>query len=182
MGTEATRDGAEAHEFVASRPELNSFDSPLGIVRDIGVRRSLACPAEECWVLNTDADSVVPPDWITAHLRLAEQGAHTVAGDVRIDHWDEESIRERYRQVVRGSRERIYGANLGLRGDVYLAVGGFGPLSTGEDQHLWDRVKLAGYQTVTTACAPVVTSSRTRGRARGGLADLLAGLRDQQSA
>lgn len=82
----------------------------------------------------------------------------------------------------RGSRERIYGANLGLRGDVYLAVGGFGPLSAGEDRHLWDRVKLAGYRAVTTAAAPVVTSSRTRGRARGGLADLLAGLRDQRSA
>jgi GT2 family glycosyltransferase len=144
----------------------------------------LTFPAGECWVLNTDADSVVPPDWITAHLRLAERGAHAVAGDVRIAGWDDhdELIRSRYRQLVGGSRERIYGANLGLRGDVYLAVGGFGPLSTGEDQHLWDRVKLVGYQTVTTASARVVTSSRTRGRARGGLADLLAGLRDQQSA
>jgi acetate kinase len=34
-----------------------------------------------------------------------------------------------------GRGERVYGANLGVRGDVYLAVGGFGPLSTSEDQH-----------------------------------------------
>ncbi|ALG12120.1 glycosyltransferase [Kibdelosporangium phytohabitans] len=156
----------------------------LGTVRDIGVRQSLSTPADECWILNTDADSVVPPDWIVTHLRLAERGAHAVAGDVRIEDWHnlDGSVRARYREVIRGNRERVYGANLGIRGDVYLAVGGFGPLSTGEDQHLWDRVKLAGYQTVATERAPVVTSARTRGRARGGLADLLAGLQAQQSA
>ncbi|MET0234492.1 MAG: glycosyltransferase [Kibdelosporangium sp.] len=180
------QDGTEAIARSMTDVVMNSSDSPLGGVRDIGVRRTLTFPADECWVLNTDADSVVPPDWITTHLRLAERGAHAVAGDVRLAGWDDrdddrdESIRARYRQLVRGNRERIYGANLGLRGDVYLAVGGFGQLSTGEDQHLWDRVGLAGYRAVTTASAPVMTSSRTRGRARGGLADLLAGLRDQQ--
>ncbi|MET0135593.1 MAG: glycosyltransferase, partial [Kibdelosporangium sp.] len=146
---------------------VDSLDGPLGGVRDIGVRRSLTYPADECWVLNTDADSVVPPDWIATHLRFAERGAHAVAGDVRLAGWDDydESFRTTYRQLVRGSRERIYGANLGLRGDVYLAVGGFELLPTGEDQRLWDRVKLAGCRTVNTARAPVVTSSRTRGRA-----------------
>lgn len=161
---------------------VNPADRPLGTVRDLGVRRSLTLPAEQCWVLNTDADSLVAPDWIATHLALADRGAHAVAGDVRIADWGDhdEQTRSRYRTLVRGRRERIYGANLGVRGDAYLAVGGFGPLSTGEDQHLWDRLKLAAFRTVTTPLAPVTTSSRLRGRASGGLADLLAGLREQR--
>ena len=62
---------------------LDCSGRTLGGVRDAGVRRSLTVPAEHCWVLNTDADSVVPPDWITTHLRLAQAGAHAVAGNVR---------------------------------------------------------------------------------------------------
>ncbi len=103
------------------------------------------------------------------HPPAAGQGAHAVAGDVRLD--DDQAV------LPQGRHERVHGANLGLRGDVYLAVGGFGPLSTGEDQYLWDRVKLAGFLAVTTPRAPVTTSSRLRGRASGGLADLLAALR-----
>lgn len=160
---------------------VNRFDHPLGTVRDLGVRQSLTWPAQECWVLNTDADSVLVPDTIATHLQLADQGAHAVAGDVRVD-WDDddEQVRFKYEALVRTRRERVYGANLGVRGDVYLAVGGFWPLSTGEDQHLWDRVKLAGFRAVTTAQAPVTTSSRWQGRADGGLADLLADLREAQ--
>lgn len=161
---------------------VNRFDHPLGTVRDLGVRRSLTWPAEECWVLNTDADSVLAPDTIATHLQLANQGAHAVAGDVRVDWDDDEQVRFKYQDLARTHRERVYGANLGVRGDVYLAVGGFAPLSTGEDQHLWDRVKLAGFRAVTTVQAPVTTSSRWRGRARGGLADLLAGLREGRPA
>jgi glycosyltransferase involved in cell wall biosynthesis len=156
-------------------------DRPLGIVRDLGVRRSLTFPAEECWILNTDADSVVPPDWVAAHLDLADRGAHAVAGDVRID-WNDDQLRSRYRASRWSRGERIYGANLGVRGDVYLAVGGFGALSSGEDRLLWDRVKSAGYRAVTTARAPVTTSSREQGRATGGLADLLAELHRPRTA
>jgi cellulose synthase/poly-beta-1,6-N-acetylglucosamine synthase-like glycosyltransferase len=147
---------------------VNRLDYPLGTVRDLGVRRSLTWPAKECWVLNTDADSRLDPATIATHLRLADRGAHAVAGDVCLD--DDQVV------LPKGRHERVYGANLGVRGDVYLAVGGFGPLSTGEDQHLWDRVKLAGFRAVTTPHAPVTTSSRLRGRASGGLADLLAAL------
>ncbi|MFI9387712.1 glycosyltransferase [Kutzneria sp. NPDC052558] len=161
---------------------VNRLDRPLGTVRDLGVRRSLTWPAEECWVLNTDADSALDPDTITAHLRLANRGAHAVAGAVRIDWAGDERLRARYEALTPDGRDRVYGANLGVRGDVYLAVGGFGPLSTSEDRHLWDRVKLAGFRAVTTPHAPVTTSSRLRGRAGSGLADLLAGLGEQRPA
>ncbi|EWM10738.1 glycosyltransferase family 2 protein [Kutzneria sp. 744] len=176
------RDNTAARARPLADVVVNLDDRPLGTVRDLGVERSLTTPAEQCWVLTTDADSTVHPDWIATHLALADRGVHAVAGGVHIADWPDQRLRSRYRDFAHPRRERVYGANLGVRGDVYRAVGGFAPLSTGEDQHLWDRVKLAGYRMRTTAEAPVTTSARTRGRAVGGLADLLAGLRAPRPA
>ena len=47
----------------------------VGAVRDVGFRAAfghLRLPTEEVWVLNTDADSVVPPDWAVRHLHHAD--------------------------------------------------------------------------------------------------------------
>ena len=37
-------------------------------------------PAAGTWLLSTDADTTVPPDWVRAHLRHAADGVHAVAG------------------------------------------------------------------------------------------------------
>jgi cellulose synthase/poly-beta-1,6-N-acetylglucosamine synthase-like glycosyltransferase len=71
----------------------------------------------------------------------------------------------------------VFGANLGVRADAYTSVGGFRPLHTGEDHDLWHRLGSAGYRLCFAADALVTTSSRLRGRATGGLADLLRYLR-----
>ena len=59
------------------------FRLALTGARNVGVARHLGItlpptatavaptPAEQVWVLCTDADTVVPPDWIVEHLRLA---------------------------------------------------------------------------------------------------------------
>ncbi|PPK65047.1 hypothetical protein V5P93_004208 [Actinokineospora auranticolor] len=70
----------------------------------------------------------------------------------------------------------VYGANLGIRADAYDAVGGFGSLSTGEDHDLWRRLGQGGHPRAYADHITVTTSARTRGRARGGLADLLDSL------
>jgi hypothetical protein len=70
----------------------------------------------------------------------------------------------------------VYGANLGVRADAYLAVGGFGAVATGEDHHLWRRLGQAGYRRSYAAESTVRTSARRHGRAPGGLADLLRSL------
>jgi hypothetical protein len=50
------------------------------------------------------------------------------------------------------------------------------PLNTGEDHDLWRRLGQAGYRLSYAADTLVTTSARLRGRATGGLADLLYSL------
>jgi LmbE family N-acetylglucosaminyl deacetylase len=78
--------------------------------------------------------------------------------------------------VVGAEHRHVYGANLGVRADAYLAVGGFPADGAGEDHGLWERLRAAGYPLVSPASPRVTTSARLHGRAEGGLADLLLSL------
>jgi len=61
---------------------------------------------------------------------------------------------------------RPHGANLGIRGDTYLALGGWPELASGEDAELARRAAVAGHLRIArTASIPVVTSTRRAGRA-----------------
>lgn len=158
--------------------------SGVGALRDLGVRHALtrlaAHPPAAVWVLNTDADTTVPPDWALAHLQLAASGACGVAGLADIDNPEtlSRTARRRYRNIVADgidgvSHRHVYGANLGVRADAYLDVGGFPPDGAGEDQRLWRRLRSGGYPLARPTALRVRTSARTHGRATGGLADLL---------
>jgi hypothetical protein len=161
--------------------------SGVGALRDLGVREVLhrlaTHRAATTWLLSTDADTVVPADWVLAHLRLAHDGAHAVAGLadlVGVEHLASDALL-RYRAIVaRGVRGdvhgHVYGANLGVRADAYLAVGGFPPDGGGEDHGLWQRLRVAGYRLVQPVGVRVRTSARLRGRAEDGLAGLLRSL------
>ena len=72
-----------------------------------------------------------------------------------------------------GTHTHIHGANLGVRADAYLAVGGWRSLALAEDHCLWSRLRHAGYQLRSTALSRVTTSARLEGRAPGGFADTL---------
>jgi hypothetical protein len=68
----------------------------------------------------------------------------------------------------------VHGANFGIRGDAYLALGGWPPMATGEDVELACRAARAGYLRVTrTASIPVVTSTRRHSRAPRGFSGYL---------
>jgi len=135
------------------------------------------------WLLSTDADTVVGPSWALDHLHHADGGADAVAGLADLD--DPASLgphgRRRYSRLlaagVHGDRHtHVYGANLGVRADAYLDVGGFPPAATGEDRQLLDRLRAGGHRVVAPVDVRVRTSSRRHGRAPGGLAELLRGL------
>ncbi|RJQ75164.1 glycosyltransferase [Pseudonocardiaceae bacterium YIM PH 21723] len=165
---------------------VNEEELSLGAVRDRGLRHAwarLGTAAGRTWLLSTDADSVVPEEWITHHLNWAGLGAQGVAGLISLGdsaELDEPTLR-RYAELVSPrirdhGHDHVYGANLGIRADAYLDVGGFPPISTGEDRALWARLRESGCLLFTPCSAAVRTSARTRGRAVGGVADLLAGL------
>jgi hypothetical protein len=159
----------------------------VGALRDLGVREVLhrlgAHPAAGTWLLSTDADTTVPPHWALAHLQLAADGAHAVAGMadlMGVEHLTAAAL-ARYRAIVeRGTHgdthQHVYGANLGVRADAYLAVGGFPSHGSGEDHDLWRRLRAAGYTLAQPAGVRVRTSARLHGRADDGLAGLLRSL------
>ncbi|HVF13098.1 MAG TPA: hypothetical protein VM942_00795 [Acidimicrobiales bacterium] len=159
----------------------------VGALRALGLRRALARlaphPPDRTWLLSTDADTTVPADWACAHVRLAAAGAHGVAGLAELDdgsHLPTEVL-ERYRTIVAHGlhgrhHDHVYGANLGFRADAYLAVGGFPLEGPGEDHGLWWRLASAGFRLEHPTTLRVSTSARVRGRAEGGLADLLHSL------
>ena len=127
-------------------------------------------------LLSTDADSVVPVSWMLDHLALALDGADLVVGDVvprrsELDDLAWTRWERAHRALPR--RDRIFGANLGVRGSAYLAAGGFDPVPTGEDRALVGRLRARGAVELTSNAAPVVTSARRRGRAPDGFAAYL---------
>jgi glycosyltransferase involved in cell wall biosynthesis len=107
-----------------------------GAWRRVGAARAAGCaaalegaagewiPAAATWLASTDADSVVPFDWLTHHVRLADRGADAVRGAVGVDDWSgwAPSVRTAYLTAYRHDphHPHIHGANLGVRGSAYL--------------------------------------------------------------
>jgi len=160
----------------------------VGTGRRIGVARSLLVleaaghrPARS-WLLATDADSVVPSDWIASHLRHADAGVHGVAGIVVVDSFAdhppsvEPAFHRRYEIGRGGQHAHVHGTNLGVRADAYHRAGGWHDVDTGEDHDLWNRLERTGATLVSTVEAPVRTSGRGQGRAPDGFASLLRSL------
>lgn len=175
------RDGSA--EVVARSPGVDSVKADAGsagAARDLGVRRAIAASdtaAERTWIATTDADSRVPPDWLVQHLALAESGVGLLLGTVEPDAADLEPRRRRAwldAHWLADGHRHVFGANLGVRADVYEAAGGFPAAASGEDVALVRAAKALGVRWSATDACRVRTSGRLRGRARGGFADYLA--------
>ena len=165
---------------------VNHRPLTVGDVRNLGYRR-VACRlggvTERTWLLGTDADTVVPPTWIVDHLRYAETGAAAVAGVVDLDdpHLLPADAVARYTRLVAARvagrwHGHAYAANLGVRADAFLQVGGYPGVVSGEEHALLARLRHAGHRVLYPTDVRARTSARTTGRARGGLADLLFAL------
>lgn len=185
------RVAAEALDSRAGEVFRDDSSTTIGKVRDRAARRGLALVphvAHDTWVLSTDADTVVPFGWVEDIVRLAgDHDAEAVVGLARLDAFrGSESALAAYAQILdngyvsEGDRlhqhDHIYGANLAVRADVYLAVGGFPDVAHGEDRSLIEAVARVGGTVLRTREVVVTTSGRLLGRAHDGLATLLRGL------
>lgn len=167
----------------------------------VGTARRAALEAGAVWLaadgepdgvlLTTDADAVVPRDWVAANL-AALRDAEIVGGRLVIDGQaaleaafaDLTARIERYWSSVRALEEQIdppshdpsprhgdhTGASLALRARLYNAVGGLPPLRRGEDNALVARVQEAGGRLRHCPHVSVRVSDRASGRAEGGMA------------
>lgn len=153
----------------------------VGIARATGCAAALAAASsrpEQIWLAATDADSVVPPDWMTGMVDSAESGTDLVIGTVLPGPGLPHEVERRWRaaHVARDGHPHVHGANLGVRADVYRAAGGWPAIATGEDQLLVERALAVGARAVRTCSRPVRTSTRYTGRAPRGFSSYLRGL------
>jgi glycosyltransferase involved in cell wall biosynthesis len=147
----------------------------VGKARATGADHLLAAGAK--WLAFTDADTVVPPDWLA---RQIEFNADAVCGTVEVDSWNDHGdwVRSAYMehyQFIENHRH-IHGANLGLSAEAYRNAGGFQHLTAHEDVHLVADLKRIGAHIVWTATNPVITSARKDYKCRGGFGEYLANL------
>ena len=161
-----------------------------GSLRRLGVDAALTHLNSEdlrqIWLADTDADTLVPRDWITVQLRLADAGIAAVAGIVKLEEGGSLAAHELYRTTYLtspdGTHGHVHGANLALRADAYVDAGGWAHRALAEDHCLWRRLKGRGWRLSSSVSSVVVTSARLMGRARGGFADTLKAGIDAQLA
>ncbi len=148
----------------------------VGAARALGA--SFALDSGARWLAFTDADTIVPLDWLAAQL---EAGADATCGPVGVEDWSAHpyGVRERFLQRDGASREpRIHGANLGVCAKAYLRVAGFQPLIRGEDTALVAALIAHGERVAWDASPRVTTSARWQSVIEGGFASQLRALRE----
>ncbi|MDN5763762.1 MAG: hypothetical protein L0H41_15775, partial [Microlunatus sp.] len=152
---------------------------PVGAVRTELITTAMSAEpvlSPGCWILSTDADSIVPPGWITGLLAAARsESADLVAGLADLDAWTApEGARRVYAEIVDagivGRQHRhVYAANLAVSWRAFQAVGGFPAVAHGEEHGLAAAVRASGRRVVSPLGPRVRTSARMPGRAAEGL-------------
>jgi hypothetical protein len=119
----------------------------------------------------------VNDDWIAVQLGFADEGVTAVAGIVHLDASGSVAAHEIFRTTyltgAEGTHAHVHGANLSVRADAYEDVGGWSNLALAEDHCLWTRLRGRGWRVSSPVSSVVTTSSRLKGRAKGGFADTL---------
>lgn len=167
---------AGAHVLVA-------MEGNVGAARALGCAWALDRADDErvTWLACTDADSVVPPQWLLRQLDVAASGAELVLGTVTLPredtarHWRWLRDYRRHRVGGRGTGHgHVHGANLGVHAAAYVAAGGFRDLPVHEDADLVERLLASGAAPAWVDDAAVTTSARHHSRVVGGVATDLA--------
>jgi glycosyltransferase involved in cell wall biosynthesis len=186
VAVDASTDGTLeiAEEIVSSHGEVIVTEAGMvGYARSAAAEcaiRRYAGRLSLCWLAHTDADCLVPADWLVKQLRFADGDIEAVAGVISVDtfreHDPEVEARFHTSYLIEpdGSHPHVHGANLGVRADAYCRSGGWADLATAEDHDLWNRLGSAGCSRTSTATLRVTTSGRRFGRAPQGFADALA--------
>lgn len=177
---DACRDRSEEIARAAGVDIVRIDACTVGRARAAGVEALTAAfadvPPARLWIANTDADSTVPPHWLTDQLRLADAGADVVIGTVRPDFRDlsaEQSAAWWATHTPGVANGHVHGANLGIRASALLTAGGYAPLAEHEDVDLVERMRRAGAVCAASDAAWVQTSGRAFGRTDGGYARYL---------
>lgn len=151
----------------------------VGQVRDLGIRQAISQGAT--WIANTDADSIVAPNWLLEQIaHIADKPTDMICGVVSVDSWDHLTAQTRKDYIAHYQdtmeHRHIHGANLSFRSDAYLSVDGFAPLPCHEDVSLVKKFEAQNYNIIWSNRVRVITSSRLQARAAEGFAAFLTNL------
>jgi hypothetical protein len=154
----------------------------VGGARRIGVERLLRRWSDTdpagVWLATTDADSEVPPNWISSQLAVRSEGGQVWAGAVTVRDWSGRAAgtAELWRAHYEAECLPIHGANFGIDAALYLEAGGFDSLPSGEDRDLFERTVALGAVVRHDTTVRVTTSGRRDARAPRGFAHALTAL------
>ena len=149
--------------------------------RSVGAARAAAAAhliaQGATWLASTDADSIVPADWLAAQ-REGDHDAFCGVVDLHTHNARDRQLRRRFVASERWGDDhgRIHGANLGVSAAAYQRAGGFAAVRCHEDVGLIERLRGQGAHIVWRGEPRVLTSGRLQGRAQGGFADHLKAL------
>lgn len=171
-------------------------DQGVETARRIGCNHALQGMPLLRYLLTTDADCMVAPDWIArnlAHLRTVD----AVCGKVDLITGEADifdgmarhlaTLEGIYRKLVQdiyarhapgcgdlaGTHGEAAGASLAFSRLAYLAVGGFDPVICGEDRRIVRAFRGSGHSVRHASNVTVQASCRLTGRAAGGMSDAL---------
>ncbi len=167
--------GVHAVELQAGAVGAARAAAVAELIARISARPS-GMPLRRIWTAHTDADSVVPAQWLTDQIDFAQSGAEVVVGTVqpRFSDLDAEQLRAWHAThapvVANGA---VHGANLGIRADVLARTGGFPAVAVHEDVRTVERARSLGARIALSDGARVLTSGRSVGRAPDGYARYL---------
>ena len=190
--------GERLHLAVACH-DLPPERAHAGTARRLAMEAGLARIDPDRGVLiSTDADTRPPSDWISAMLRAIDAGLDIVGGRIVVD--DAEPLAadmdamqvklDRYWACVRAIEDDIdpcrwdpaprhgdhTGASLAILAPLYRAAGGVPAIPAGEDRALVEATVAAGGRLGHPISVWTRVSTRTIGRATGGMADHMQAL------
>ena len=167
-------------------------DGGVGAARRLGMAEGTRRMADLRWLMTSDADCLVAPDWIDANRTHLIAGAAAVCGlvlPIEGEHavlppalLRRAALEDRFLDLKcqlemhltgHAGHEQTPGASLAFTPTAYTASNGFVPMPTHEDRAIIVRIKSMGLPVVHARDVTVRASCRLEGRAPGGMAAAL---------
>jgi hypothetical protein len=168
-----------------------------GNARRLAMRRAASYAGRHGTLLTTDADAIVPPDWVARNLAALATGVDAVCGRIVVDTLEATAIPQALHdddalecelldlldQIAfsldpephdpRPRHGQASGASLAISADAFRRVGGIPSVASGEDRALIEALMRIDLRVRHDPNIVVVVSGRLDGRAPGGMADTI---------
>jgi hypothetical protein len=169
-----------------------------GVARRLAMQHAAKIAGPDGTLLTTDADTVVPGNWIAANLAHLSAGADAVAGMAEIDPADAAAlprkllVDEAKCDLFRTLLDEIdwlldpdevdcwprhtqhSGASIAVRAAWHARAGGIPPTPLAEDRKFFAELRRLDARIRHAPDIVVTVSGRTQGRAKGGMADTIS--------